>query len=139
MSHHLELPCGTQRLSRRERLEVTILSTWFFVITMTLWLLKPIRTAALLEHLGSEELPNLRLSSVLVVGLVVLGYSRIVNRLSRLQVTLTASAVFGMLIAFVWMGLSLLGEALGRQRWFVWSVYCLVDAYATVMITVFWT
>jgi hypothetical protein len=70
---------------------------------------------------------------------VVLGYSRIVNRLSRLQVTLTASAVFGMLIAFVWMGLSLLGEALGRQRWFVWSVYCLVDAYATVMITVFWT
>jgi hypothetical protein len=35
------------------------------------------------------------------------------------------------------------GEAarrtLGQQRCFVWSVYRLVDAYATVMITVFWT
>jgi ATP:ADP antiporter, AAA family len=139
MSHHLALPRDTQRFSPRERVEITILSAWFFVITMTLWLLKPIRTAALLEHLGSEELPNLRLGSVLVVGLVVLGYSRVVNRLSRLQLTLAASAVFTVLIASVWMALKLLGETLGQQRWFVWSVYCLVDAYATVMITVFWT
>jgi ATP:ADP antiporter, AAA family len=120
-------------------LEVACLSLWFFVITMALWLLKPIRMAALLAQLGSEELPMLRLGSVLVVGVVVLGYSRVVNRLSRLQVTLGASLLFTLLILAVWCGLWLKGDALGSQRWFVWGVFCLVEAYATVMVTIFWT
>jgi hypothetical protein len=72
---------------RREPLQVALMSAWFFVITAGLWLLEPVRTAALLSHLGFAQLPILRFSSVLVVGLVVLGYSRVVNRMSRLQVT----------------------------------------------------
>lgn len=127
------------RWLRTERLELSCLSLWFFLITMALWLLKPIRTAALLAHLGSDELPALRLGSVLVVALVVLGYSRVVNRLSRLQVTLGASGLFTLLIVLVWSALWLKGDALGSQRWFVWAVFCLVDAYATVMVTIFWT
>jgi ATP:ADP antiporter, AAA family len=133
------LPPRDGRLHGAQRLEVACLSLWFFVITLALWLLKPIRMAALLAHLGSEELPMLRLGSVLVVGVVVLGYSRVVNRLSRLQVTLGASLLFTLLILSVWCGLWLKGDALGSQRWFVWAVFCLVEAYATVMVTIFWT
>jgi AAA family ATP:ADP antiporter len=124
---------------RRERLQVVLLSAWFFVITAALWLLKPVRTAALLSHLGSAQLPLLRLSSVLVVGLVVLGYSQVVNRLSRLQVTLAVSSAFFVLILAVWAGLAFGERELGSQRWFVWSVYCLADAYAAIMVTIFWT
>jgi ATP:ADP antiporter, AAA family len=124
---------------RREPLQVALLSAWFFVITAALWLLKPVRTAALLSHLGSAQLPILKFSSVLVVGLVVLGYSRVVNRLSRLQVTLAVSAVFVVLTLAAWAGLVLGEREIGGQRWFVWSVYCLADAYAAIMVTIFWT
>jgi AAA family ATP:ADP antiporter len=125
--------------TRRERLEVGLLSAWFFLITTTLWLLKPIRTAALLAHLGSDELPWLRLTSVIVVGSIVLVYSKIVNRLSRLQVALGASGFFCALVMAVWFGLWWSGDALGKERWFVSSVFYLVDLYATVMVTLFWT
>jgi AAA family ATP:ADP antiporter len=118
---------------------VLLLSAWFFLITAALWLLKPVRTAALLTHLGSAQLPMLRLSSVLVVGLVVLGYSRVVNRLSRLQVTLGVSASFVFLILTVWCALVIGGRDIEGQPWFVWSIYCLADAYAAIMVTIFWT
>lgn len=124
---------------RRQRVQVALLSAWFFVITAALWLLKPVRTAALLSHLGSAQLPILRFSSVLVVGLLVLGYSQVVNRLSRLQVTLAVSFAFGVLILAVWAGLVLGEREIGAQRWFVWGVYCLADAYAAIMVTIFWT
>jgi AAA family ATP:ADP antiporter len=126
-------------LTHSERREVRLLSVWFFVITMTLWLLKPIRTAALLTHLGAEELPWLRLGSVFAVGVVVLGYSRVVSRVSRLAVVLGTNGLFFSLITLLWAALWLGGDELGKQRWFVWSVFCLVDMYATVMVTVFWT
>jgi ATP:ADP antiporter, AAA family len=130
---------STGNLTRDERVAVRLLALWFFVITMTLWLLKPIRTAALLAHLGSEQLPWLRLGSAFAVGAVVLGYSRIVSRLSRLAVVIGANGVFFSLLALLWSALWLGGDELGKQRWFVWSVFCLVDMYAAVMVTIFWT
>jgi ATP:ADP antiporter, AAA family len=127
------------RSPRREQLQVALLSAWFFVITAALWLLKPVRTASLLTHLGSAQLPILRLSSVLVVGVVVLGYSRVVNHLSRLQVTVGVSTAFVVLLLATWLGLALGGRDVAVQPWFVWSVYCLADAYAAIMVTIFWT
>ena len=121
------------------RLKVVLLSTWFFLTIMTLWLLKPVRTASLLTHLGVEELPYLRFGSVLAVGIVVIGYSRIVNYFSRLQVMLGASVAFALLLVSVWAALHLGGEALGGQRWFVWAVFIMVDIYSTVMVAIFWT
>ena len=79
-------PQSPRGLSRAERLKVALLSTWFFAAITALWLLKPIRTASLLAHLGATELPWLRFGTVLAVALVVLGYSRVVNRVSRLDV-----------------------------------------------------
>lgn len=126
-------------LSERERSKAGLLASWFFVITTTLWLLKPIRTAALLAHLGSKELPYLRLGSVLVVGVVVFGYSHVVSRLSRLQVALGASGGFALLVLSLWAGLRLFGDQLGAHPAFVWAVFVLVDMYATVMVAIFWT
>jgi AAA family ATP:ADP antiporter len=126
-------------LDAAARLKVALLSSWFFLAIMTLWLLKPVRTASLLVHLGADELPYLRFGSVAVVGLVVLGYSRIVNRFSRLQVVGGASAAFVLLLIAFWSGLQLGGEALGAQRWFVWAVFIMVEIYSTVMVAIFWT
>lgn len=126
-------------LTRSERTKLALLSGWFFLAVANLWLLKPVRNASLLTHLGAEELPYVRLGSVVVVGFVVALYSRIVDRLSRDQVARGVSLLFAAVLVAFWAALRFGGEELGAQRWFVWAVFILVDVYATVMIGVFWT
>jgi AAA family ATP:ADP antiporter len=128
-----------QPLSRSELLKVALLSSWFFTSIAALWLLKPVRTASLLAHLGAAELPYLRFGAVAAVGVVVLGYSRVINRFSRLDVVRGSSLLFAVVLLAFWLALRLGGEVLGAQRWFVWAVFILVDIYSTVMITIFWT
>lgn len=126
-------------LSRHERAKAGLLFSWFFLLIMTLWLLKPIRQASLLAHLGATELPYARFGAVVAVALVVAVYSRVVDRLSRLQIASGANLVFAALLVAFWIALRLGGEALGAQRWFVWAVFILVDIYSTVMVGIFWT
>lgn len=116
-----------------------LLATWFFLTIFNLWLLKPVRTASLLAHLGSAETPWVRLASAFVVGVVVLVYSRIVDRTTRLGIAAGANAVCGTVLFAVWALLRVFGETLGRTRPFVWSLYVLVDVYAVVIVGIFWT
>jgi ATP:ADP antiporter, AAA family len=122
-----------------ERTKAAILSGWFFLVITTLWLLKPIRQASLLAHLGSGEIPYVRLGAVGVVAVVVVVYSRAIDRLTRIQVARGASVLFSAVLVVFWAALHLGGEALGSQRWFVWSVFIMVDVYSTVMVGIFWT
>jgi ATP:ADP antiporter, AAA family len=122
-----------------ESTKVALLGSWFFFSIATLWLLKPIRTAALIAHLGAAELPYVRFGTLVAVGAVVMVYTQAVNHFSRLDVVRGASAVFICTLVCFWLALHLGGEALGAQRWFVWAVFILTDIYATVMVAMFWT
>lgn len=136
----MQNPLATLRgLTRVERIKAGLLSSWFFLVITTLWLLKPIRQASLLAHLGSAEIPYVRLGAVVGVGVIVAVYSRLVDRLSRRQVAEGASLVFSAVLVAFWAALHLGGDALGGQRWFVWAVFILVDVYSTVMVGIFWT
>jgi AAA family ATP:ADP antiporter len=126
-------------LTRAQRGKAAILGVWLFLTIAILWLLKPVRQASLLAHLGSEEIPYVRLGAVVAVALVVVVYSRLVDRLSRLQVARGASFVFAALLFAFWAALRIGGAALGGERWFVWAVFILVDVYSTVMVGIFWT
>lgn len=126
-------------LRPEERAKAAILSGWFFLMITTLWLLKPIRQASLLAHLGSGEIPYVRLGAVAVVALVVVVYSRVLDRLTRIQVARGASILFSAVLVVFWVALHFGGEVLGGQRWFVWSVFIMVDVYSTVMVGIFWT
>lgn len=136
----MENPLSTLRgLSRREALKGSLLFGWFFLAIAILWLLKAVRTGSLLAHLGAAELPKVRFGAVLAVAIVVAVYTRVVNRLSRLAVGLGANALFAAVLIAFWLTLRAGGEALGREPWFVWAVFILVDVYATVMVGIFWT
>lgn len=126
-------------LPRGERRKAALLSSWFFVTTTTLWLLKPLRSASLLAHLGAEELPYVRLGAVVVVAIVVAAYSHAARRASRLAIASGANLLFSAVLLVFWASLVGFGEALATQRWFVWAVFILVDVYSTVMIGIFWT
>lgn len=128
-----------RQLDGPHRVKAALLSGWFFLVITTLWLLKPIRSASLLAHLGSEEIPYVRLGAVAAVMVVVALYSRIVDRLSRVQVAQGASLLFAAVLMGFWGALQLGGDVLGGQRWFVWAVFILVDIYSTVMVGLFWT
>ena len=67
-------------------------------------------------------------------GILALQVGFLVWRLLAVGASLFFSAV---LVAF-WTALTLGGETLGAQRWFVWSVFILVDIYSTVMVGIFW-
>jgi AAA family ATP:ADP antiporter len=121
------------------RPKAVLLAVWFFLTTANLWLLKPVRTASLLAHLGSAETPWVRLASAATVGVVVLVYSRLIDRASRVTIAAGANLTCGAILLLVWSLLHVFGEALGRTRPFVWSLYVLVDVYAVVIIGIFWT
>ncbi len=126
-------------LTRKQRVKAALLSSWFFVSVATLWLLKPVRVASLLAHLGAVETPYVRLAGVATVGVVVMFYSWIVNRLTRVGVVRWLHSVFAVLLALFWIALRIWGVALGAQRPFVWAVYILVEIYSVVLIGIFWT
>jgi len=126
-------------LTRVQRLKAALLCSWFFVTVATLWLLKPVRVAALLVHLGAVETPYVRLAGVATVALVVTFYSWIVNRLSRVAMVRWAHLLFAAALLAFWIALRLWGAWLGAQRPFVWAVYILVEIYSVVLIGIFWT
>lgn len=121
------------------RSKAATLAAWFFLTTANLWLLKPVRTASLLAHLGSGETPWVRLASALTVGVVVMVYSRLIDRASRVAIAAGANLTCGAILVAVWSLLAIFGETLGKTRPFVWSLYVLVDVYAVVIIGIFWT
>jgi AAA family ATP:ADP antiporter len=128
-----------QVLGGTERQKAALLAAWFFLTVATLWVLKPVRSASLIAHLGTGELPYVRLATVVAVLLVVAGYSRIVDGLPRVRIARGAYLLFAAVLVLFWAALLLGGETLGAQRWFVWLVFILVDIYSTVMIGIFWT
>lgn len=141
-AHSCWVRTGTEprrKLTHAERAKAAILGGWLFVTITTLWLLKPIRQASLLTHLGSGEIPYVRLGAVVAVGVVVVVYSRLVDRLTRLQVARGASVVFAAVLVVFWGALRFWGAALGSERWFVWAVFIMVDIFSTVMVGIFWT
>lgn len=125
-------------LPREQRAKAALLSSWFFVTVAILWLLKPVRVASLLSHLGAAETPYVRLASVVAVGAVVLFYSLVVNRLSRINVVRWSHGIFAAVLVAFWLAFRW-WPSLGATRAFVWAVYILVDIYSVVMIEIFWT
>lgn len=126
-------------LSRDQRIKGALLSLWFFLTVATLWILKPVRVASLLAHLGSTETPYVRLAGVATIAVVVLLYTASLNHLSRVGIVRWSSLLFGSLLVLFWTALQIWGAALGGQRWFVWAVYILVEIYSVTMIGIFWT
>ncbi|MEO8701469.1 MAG: hypothetical protein ABI867_15590 [Kofleriaceae bacterium] len=56
----------------------------------------------MLAHLGAVETPYVRLAGVATVAVVVVFYSWIVNRLSRLALVRGANVVFAVLLVAFW-------------------------------------
>lgn len=126
-------------VSRQARTKALLLSSWFFVTVATLWLLKPVRVASLLSHLGARETPYVRLAGVVAIAVVVGLYSSVVNRLTRIGVVRWANLLFAALLFAFWLAIRLGGDWLGGQRAFVWAVYILVELYSAILIGIFWT
>ncbi len=126
-------------VGRRERTKALLLALWFFLTVATLWILKPVRVASLLVHLGATETPYVRLAGVATIAVVVMLYSMALSRLSRAAVVRWSTLLFAALLVAFWVAIQLGGEWLGAQRPFVWAIYILVEIYSVVMIGIFWT
>src|SRR5581483_2432271 len=126
-------------VDHRGRVKGIVLASWFFLTVATLWLLKPVRVASLLAHLGAAETPYVRLAAVATIAIVVGVYSIFVNRLTRIGVVRWANVLFAVVLLLFWLAMKTWGSWLGNQRAFVWAVYILVEIYSAIIIGVFWT
>lgn len=124
---------------RPSRVKGALLGAWFFVAVATLWLLKPVRVASLLAHLGATETPYVRLAGVVAIAGAVGLYSTVVNRLSRIAVVRWSNALFAALLVAFFVAMHGWGAWLGQKRAFVWALYVLVELYSAILIGVFWT
>lgn len=124
---------------RQSRVKGLLLASWFFVTVATLWLLKPVRVASLLSHLGATETPYVRLAGVATIAVVVGLYSMVVNRLTRIGIVRWANLLFCAVLLLFWIAMHIWGAWLGEQRAFIWAIYILVELYAAIVIGIFWT
>jgi len=126
-------------LSRSEWILIAFLFAFFFLVMMTFWLLKPVRTSLLLTTMGAEETPVLKLLAVALVAAVVATYSRLSDLVGRCDIVFVALAFFAVVFSIAWITLSYAPENVRASRPIVYSVYLLVDLFSTVMLVVFWT
>jgi AAA family ATP:ADP antiporter len=126
-------------LTRAQRQKGLLLSAWFCLVVATLWVMKPVRVASLLAHLGAEETPYVRLAGVATIAVAVAAYDRAVDRLSRLGVVVWVHALYAAASFGFWVALVVGGASLGASRAFVWALYVLIELQSVIVIGVFWT
>lgn len=121
---------------RRDELEPTLLffSFWFLVIVV-FWVLKPLKTGFFIEQLGARMELYAKLGNIGVAVLAVWLFSALFEKLGSRRLLLALCALF--IAALVWFALTL-GRAATPPPLAVWSFYLFGDAWSTIWVSAFW-
>ena len=106
--------------------------SYFFLVTMSAYIIKPVKISLFLERLKFGNLPLAYMTTALLIGFVVTLNSRLLNRMNRqlyvsisLAFFIVSFVVFWWLFKFQWKWLSLI-------FWF-WA-----DIFTATSVTQFW-
>lgn len=132
-------------IKREEWLNVLLMSLFFFMIIATFWILKPLKRGLLvnfyqdnpLQILGTSfagaEVEQLaKVLNMLVVYLIVVGFTLLARKLKRQHLNLVLNTFFaGLFILFA-------GFMHNPGAATSWSFYVLGDMFNSAMVTFFW-
>ena len=90
---------------RREEMRIVLLMMLYGFLAMTsYYVVKPVRNALFVERLGAENLPYVYILTAIVVSLVMIVYSRYVNRIGHIALIVGTLVFLSLnLIAFRWL------------------------------------
>jgi AAA family ATP:ADP antiporter len=121
-----------------------LLSVIFGLIIGTYWLFRPIKDAVFLTMVGKLYQPKAKILSLFVVGIMVLIYSKLVDKYPRHKLLYgislfyaLATAVFAFLIWHPSLGLSNIVTSPDRVLGWVWYVF--VESFGSIMVALFWS
>ena len=134
----------TPFINAQERKKFVILSGIFFFIIGVYWLLRPIKDGVFFTIVGKNYQPMAKILSFVVVGLLVLVYSKLVDKLSRHKLLsilacfyATAIAAFAYFLLDPQIGMANLQSSPDRLIGWLW--YFFVESFGTIMIGLFWS
>lgn len=122
------------RSEKREYLKAALLLGFFFFTIAAFWTLKPLRTSGVIKTFSIDYYPVIRQGVLLLVPLILMLYSVAAVRLSRRKLVYALTAIFVLMNIAFWIMFTRYPADWVRVVFFFY-----VDAYVTVMVTLFWT
>lgn len=106
---------------------------YFFSVMAAYYVVKPATRSLYIKELGASNLPFVYILTALVIGLVVAGWEKLVDRFERHHLVLISMSFFmSTLVAFrVLFALSVPGTPVG---FYLWS-----DIFSVLAVTLFWS
>ncbi|NIO06193.1 MAG: ATP translocase [Proteobacteria bacterium] len=118
---------------RSLKIRAAFLFNNFLLIITALYYLKPASRSLFIEFLGADWVPYVWIGTALIMGFVVLGYHRLVERYNRFHVVLwTLLAFTGLLVMF---RVLLINPTAAVSV----GLYIFVDIFGVVLVEQFWS
>jgi len=128
----------------QEQKKYGILSVVFGLIIGTYWLFRPIKDAVFFTMVGKLHQPKAKILSLFVVGVLVLLYSKLVDKFPRHKLLYgftifyaLATVVFAFLIWHPQIGIS--NTLASSDRYLGWMWYVFVESFGSIMVALFWS
>lgn len=113
--------------------KVLLTFLYFFLIITAYYVIKPVSRSLVLDGLGHRMVPYMDLISAILMGPIVTGFARLVDRVSKPRlVTIAFAFVTGMMLLF-WRLLTLVPASWVAAAFYVW-----VAIFSVLTVTLFW-
>lgn len=128
---------------REELKKFSILSVIFGMIIGTYWLIRSYKNAVFAKMVGVEYQPYAKWVSLFCIILIIMGYTKLVDRYPKYRVFYILCGIYGMLLllfAFL-LGHSTIGLACvikSPYRIMGWLWYVLVESFGSILVMLFW-
>lgn len=130
-------------LQGNELKKFLMLATGFFFLIGPYWLLKTLKDSVFVNTVGPEHHPTVKLLSLLISLPLVMGYSKLLDILSKENMVYFLVAVYGILgMIFVFFfyhpTIGLANTTTSSSRLIGWLFFLYVESYISLMISLYW-
>ncbi|MFH1461623.1 MAG: Npt1/Npt2 family nucleotide transporter [bacterium] len=131
-------------LSDQEIKKYGLLSMTFFFIIGAYWLLRPLKDGFFFSTVGGEYQPTAKMFSVVIVGLLVMVYSKLVDIVEKHKLFYILGTIYAVLFAIIAyiVGIPTSGpNALNPAvlKFFGWATYFIIESFGSIIVALFWS
>ena len=117
-----------------ERKKAIFSFLFFFLVIAVFWTLKPLRTSGVVKSIDLDYYPLVKQGVLLFIPFIIMVYSFLACFFTRARLVYFFCAVFVSLNVVFWWAFETTDVT-----WVKLTFFYYVDAYTTIMVTIFWT